>query len=81
MIERSSTKELSVLICKMERCLELDVAIVGGGPSGIAAAYYMAKAGLKSGALRPQAIAWWWYVGRCYDVQPAGYTARSPTYN
>ena len=31
----------------MEKCLELDVAIVGGGPSGIAAAYYMAKAGLK----------------------------------
>ncbi len=32
---------------KMEKCLDLDVAIVGGGPSGIVAAYYMAKAGLK----------------------------------
>lgn len=32
---------------KMERNLNLDVAIVGGGPSGIVAAYYMAKAGLK----------------------------------
>lgn len=32
---------------KLERCLELDVAIVGGGPSGIVAAYYLAKAGLK----------------------------------
>lgn len=32
---------------KMERNLDLDVAIVGGGPSGIVAAYYLAKAGLK----------------------------------
>lgn len=32
---------------KMERNLNLDVAIVGGGPSGIVAAYYLAKAGLK----------------------------------
>lgn len=32
---------------KLERNLELDVAIVGGGPSGIVAAYYIAKAGLK----------------------------------
>lgn len=32
---------------KLEKNLELDVAIVGGGPSGIVAAYYLAKAGLK----------------------------------
>ncbi|MDO5016969.1 MAG: sulfide-dependent adenosine diphosphate thiazole synthase [Porphyromonas sp.] len=32
---------------KLNDCLELDVAIVGGGPSGIVAAYYIAKAGLK----------------------------------
>ena len=32
---------------KLDRNLELDVAIVGGGPSGIVAAYYMAKAGLR----------------------------------
>ena len=32
---------------KLERNLDLDVAIVGGGPSGIVAAYYLAKAGLK----------------------------------
>ncbi len=32
---------------KLEKHLELDVAIVGGGPSGIVAAYYLAKAGLK----------------------------------
>jgi len=32
---------------KLESHLELDVAIVGGGPSGIVAAYYLAKAGLK----------------------------------
>ena len=30
-----------------EKNLELDVAIVGGGPSGIVAAYYLAKAGKK----------------------------------
>ena len=32
---------------KLENNLDLDVAIVGGGPSGIVAAYYLAKAGLK----------------------------------
>lgn len=32
---------------KLENNLELDVAIVGGGPSGIVAAYYLAKAGLR----------------------------------
>lgn len=32
---------------KLERNLELDVAIVGGGPSGIVAAYYLARAGKK----------------------------------
>lgn len=32
---------------KLQGCLELDAAIVGGGPSGIVAAYYLAKAGHK----------------------------------
>jgi sulfide-dependent adenosine diphosphate thiazole synthase len=32
---------------KLQRNLNLDVAIVGGGPSGIVAAYYLAKAGKK----------------------------------
>lgn len=32
---------------KLQKNLELDVAIVGGGPSGIVAAYYLAKAGLR----------------------------------
>ena len=48
MIEKKVSKGIiSTYFAKMEKCLELDVAIVGGGPSGIAAAYYMAKAGLK----------------------------------
>lgn len=32
---------------KLTGCLELDAAIVGGGPSGIVAAYYLAKGGCK----------------------------------
>ena len=32
---------------KLSGCLKLDAAIVGGGPSGIVAAYYLAKAGHK----------------------------------
>ena len=38
---------ISTYFEKMKRCLDLDVAIVGGGPSGIVAAYYLAKAGLR----------------------------------
>jgi len=38
---------ISTYFDKLDRNLELDVAIVGGGPSGIVAAYYLAKAGLK----------------------------------
>ncbi len=33
---------------KLTSCLELDAAIVGGGPSGIVAAYYLAKSGYKT---------------------------------
>jgi sulfide-dependent adenosine diphosphate thiazole synthase len=32
---------------KLNNCLETDVAIVGGGPSGLIAGYYLAKAGKK----------------------------------
>ncbi|MFH0809257.1 MAG: sulfide-dependent adenosine diphosphate thiazole synthase [Pseudomonadota bacterium] len=32
---------------KLRECLVLDAAIVGGGPSGLVAAYYLAKAGRK----------------------------------
>ncbi len=32
---------------KFNNCLELDVAIVGGGPAGLVAGYYIAKAGYK----------------------------------
>ena len=38
---------ISTYFDKLQRNLDLDVAIVGGGPSGIVAAYYLAKAGLK----------------------------------
>lgn len=38
---------ISTYFSKLEKNLDLDVAIVGGGPSGIVAAYYLAKAGLK----------------------------------
>ena len=48
MIETQVSKGIiSTYFDKLERNLNLDVAIVGGGPSGIVAAYYLAKAGLK----------------------------------
>lgn len=48
MIERNVSQGIiSTYFNKLERNLDLDVAIVGGGPSGIVAAYYLAKAGLK----------------------------------
>lgn len=48
MIEsRVSRGIISTYAEKLEKNLELDVAIVGGGPSGIVAAYFLAKAGLK----------------------------------
>ncbi len=48
MIETQVSKGIiSTYFDKLQRNLELDVAIVGGGPSGIVAAYYLAKAGLR----------------------------------
>ena len=48
MIEQKVSQGIiSTYFNKLERNLDLDVAIVGGGPSGIVAAYYLAKAGLK----------------------------------
>ena len=48
MIEKTvSHGIISTYFSKLERNLDLDVAIVGGGPSGIVAAYYLAKAGIK----------------------------------
>lgn len=48
MIEtKVSESILDTYFAKVKKNLELDVAIVGGGPSGIVAAYYLAKAGLK----------------------------------
>ena len=38
---------ISSYLAKFERALELDVAIVGAGPSGLVAGYYLARAGKK----------------------------------
>ena len=49
MIETQVSKGIiSTYFDKLQRNLDLDVAIVGGGPSGIVAAYYLAKAGLRT---------------------------------
>ena len=51
MVEKKVSQGIiSTYFHKLEKNLELDVAIVGSGPSGIVAAYYLAKAG-KSVAL------------------------------
>jgi len=48
MIETQVSKGIiSTYFDKLQNNLDLDVAIVGGGPSGIVAAYYLSKAGLK----------------------------------
>lgn len=38
---------LSTYLAKLESALELDVAIIGAGPSGLVAGYYLAQAGKK----------------------------------
>lgn len=48
MIEKNVSRGIiKTYFDKLEDSLELDVALVGGGPSGIVASYYLAKAGLN----------------------------------
>ncbi len=42
-----STGIIDSYFAKLKSHLSIDVAIVGGGPSGIVAAYYLAKSGKK----------------------------------
>lgn len=42
-----STGIIDSYFAKLKSNLSIDVAIVGGGPSGIVAAYYLAKAGKR----------------------------------
>ena len=54
MIETQVSKGIiSTYFDKLQRNLDLDVAIVGGGPSGIVAAYYLAKAGSNKAVFNP----------------------------
>lgn len=77
MIETQVSKGIiSTYFDKLERNLNLDVAIVGGGPSGIVAAYYLAKAGLEGSTVRPQALSRRWHVGWRYDVQSDCHSGR-----
>ena len=47
---------------------DMDVAIGGGGPAGLTAGYYLAKAGLKV-ALFEKSSRWVAECGRRHDVQ------------
>ena len=65
-----STGIIDSYFAKLKSNLSIDVAIVGGGPSGIVAAYYLAKAGKKV-ALFDRKLAPGWRVlwGGRHDVQ------------
>jgi len=49
-------------------CVELDVAVVGGGPAGLVAAYFLAKAGRKT-ALFERKLSIGGGIWGGYDVQ------------
>ena len=71
MIETQISKGIiQTYFSKLEKNLTLDVAIVGGGPSGIVAAYYLAKAGVRV-ALFDRKLS-----PGGGDVQPSGHPGR-----
>lgn len=63
-----STGIIDSYFAKLKSNLSIDVAIVGGGPSGIVAAYYLAKAGKKV-ALFDRKLAPVEVCGGRHDVQ------------
>ena len=54
---------------KFTDSLEVDCAVVGGGPAGLVAAYYLVKAGYKVSLFETQAEHRRGDVGRRHDVQ------------
>lgn len=77
MIETQISKGIiQTYFTKLEKNLTLDVAIVGGGPSGIVAAYYLAKAGVRVALFDRKVVSRRRYVGRRHDVQPSGHPGR-----
>ena len=54
---------------ELKSYLNIDVAIAGAGPSGLVAAYYLAKAGKKVAIFERRTSIWRRNVGGRHDVQ------------